>query len=84
MSDTLIIGLFTPFMIAVSAWVTIVLNGRVAARLAKQLAENSKKLEVVEEKLDANHKLANGHFTQLLKTTAELATAKERSNPTRK
>lgn len=37
------------------------------------------KVSVVEEKLDENHKLINGHLSNLLETTKELATEKEKA-----
>lgn len=38
-----------------------------------------KKLNTVEQKLDENHRLTNGHMTQLLETTKQLATATEKA-----
>lgn len=38
-----------------------------------------KKLNTVEQKLDENHRLTNGHMTQLLETTKQLATAQEKA-----
>lgn len=91
MSDTLILGIALPVITAISAWVTIWLNGRVAAKLAAQLSENTnkiaeakEKMDVVEKKLDENHKLNNGNLTKLLETTEKLATAQEKSKHTDK
>lgn len=36
------------------------------------------KVDVVEKKLDDNHRLTNGHMTTLLQTTKDLATANEK------
>lgn len=37
------------------------------------------KVDVVEKKLDENHRLTNGHMTTLLETTKDLATAQEKA-----
>ena len=79
MSDALILGIVIPVITAVSAWVTIWLNGRVAAKLKSQIVETNLKLNTVESKLDENHRQQNGNLTKLLETTKELATAKERA-----
>lgn len=41
--------------------------------------KQGKKLNTVENKLDENHKLVNGHLSALLQTTKDLATATERA-----
>lgn len=79
MSDALILGISLPIITAVSAWVTIWLNGKVAAKLAAQIDEAKEKMNVVEKKLDENHKQMNGNLDKLVKTTADLATAKEKA-----
>lgn len=93
MSDTLILGITLPVITAISAWVTIWLNGRNALKLATQIAKNNQiiaeaslkiveakeKMDVVEKKLDENHVLVNGHMTKLLETTSALATATEKA-----
>jgi hypothetical protein len=38
-----------------------------------------KKINIIENKLDENHKLTNGHMTALLETTKQLATATEKA-----
>lgn len=63
-------------LMAVIALISAIVTPIVVVLAAKIQA---KKIDVVEKKLDENHKLANGHFTQLLKTTAELATAQEKA-----
>lgn len=79
MSDALILGLFTPIMIAISTWVTIWLNARIAAKIASKVDANCRKLEVVEEKLDESHKQMNGNLDKLIKSTADLAVAHEKA-----
>lgn len=44
----------------------------------------SKKIGIVEKKLDENHALTNGHLTNLLQTTKDLATATEKAKHTDK
>lgn len=39
----------------------------------------NKKIVTIENKLDENHKLTNGHMTALLQTTKDLATAQEKA-----
>lgn len=79
MSDALILGIVLPIITAVSAWVTIWLNGRIAAKLQAQIAETTSKVNTVEKKLDENHKQQNGNLTKLLETTKQLATATEKA-----
>jgi len=42
-------------------------------------SRTNKKVEIIETKLDENHRLTNGHMTQLLQTTKDLATATEKA-----
>lgn len=44
----------------------------------------NKKIDVIENKLDENHRLTNGHMTTLLKTTKDLATMTEKNKHSEK
>lgn len=49
------------------------------AKSNKKMNAVEVKVDVVEKKLDENHKLNNGNLTKLLETTEKLATAQERA-----
>ena len=54
------------------------------ARSNKKMNTVESKVDVVEKKLDENHKQQNGNLTKLLETTKELATLTEKSKHTDK
>lgn len=89
MSDALL----TIIAVGVIAAIQSIINARIARKAATQNAEiitaaailnaklegADKKIDIVEKKLDENHKQQNGNLTKLLKTTEDLATAKEKA-----
>lgn len=72
MSDTLILGLST--LIAAT-----VITPVLAYLIKRSESKITKKVDVIESKLDENHKQQNGNLTKLLETTSQLATAKEKA-----
>lgn len=71
MSDAVIISIVTGIVTTVTGIFSLI-------TLRMQLKTKSK-VDVVEKKLDENHKQQNGNLTKLLKTTADLATANEKA-----
>lgn len=89
MSDALItiiaVGVIAAIQSLITAWTSrkaAAQNADIiaaAAILTSQLDKTDKKVDVIETKLDENHKQMNGNLDKLVKTTAELATAKEKA-----
>lgn len=68
-----LIGVFIGLVLAplIALYVTV--------KTHKKVNNVVEKVETVEKKLDVNHGLINGNLSKLLKTTEELATAKEKA-----
>lgn len=66
----------TKVLMAVIALISAVVTPIVLVYVTKKQNE---KIDVVEKKLDENHRLTNGHMAALLETTKQLATAQEKA-----
>lgn len=82
----LVSAVITPVVLV---WVTKMQNKKIDANqietkeaiggVVTKVEGTDKKVDVIETKLDENHKLMNGNIDKLMKKTDELATAKEKA-----
>ena len=77
-----LIAILTLVISPLILWFIARRNSKEIKAISLQVVEQKEKLlekvDVVEKKLDENHKQANGHFSELLESAKQLATAKEK------